>query len=208
MPKALRLLAVVPAIGLGVAGFLAMNIGLAGTVADDVTKRLRKTAAAELHPLLQAAIACDLRSPWVLELLGQTSEYPAQAAVHFREAIALRTTSPYTWANLAVTDYRLGETGSEFRTALVRAAELGPYEPEVQRTVADLGLAVWDEVDASMRMTIEGVIQRAMRFQPRETLQIAQRRGRLAIACRHAVGSTRQADTKWLQLCKSTEATS
>jgi len=91
----------------------------------------------------------------------------------------------------------------------MRASELGPGEPELQRTVADYGLAVWNEVDSPLRDAIEGTVARGMTSQPREMLQIAERRGRLAVACRHAVvGTPRQSDTKWLQPCQSTEATS
>ena len=46
------------------------------------------------------------------------------------------------------------------------------------------------------------------RTEEREILQIAQRRGSLAIACRHVAGTPRQTDTKWLHVCQSTEATS
>ena len=116
--------------------------------------------------------------------------------------------SPYTWANLAAVEYRLGDTGSTFRSAMVHAAELGPQEPEVQATVANFGLAVWNEVDPQTQAAIESSVAAGMKRQPRQILQIAERRGRLAVACRHAVGSPSQTDTKWLHPCQSTEATS
>ena len=115
--------------------------------------------------------------------------------------------SPYTWASFAAVEYRLGDTGNNFRTALIRSSELGPQEPEVEATVADLGLAVWNEADSELKTAIESSVAAGMRRQPRQMLQIAERRGRLAVACRHALGSPRQTDTKWLQLCQSTEAT-
>src|SRR5205823_2599488 len=102
--------------------------------------------------------------------------------VHLRKALELRPMSPYTWANLAAVDYHLGDTGKAFRSALVRAAELGPHEPEVQATIASFGLAVWNEVDAQTQAAIERSVAAGMRREPREMLQIAQRRGRLAIA--------------------------
>jgi len=33
-------------------------------------------------------------------------------------------------------EYRLGDTGNNFRTALIRASQMGPQEPEVEATVA------------------------------------------------------------------------
>lgn len=135
-------------------------------------------------------------------------EYLSEAVVQLRKALELRPMSPYTWSNLAATQYRLGDTGRAFQAALAHAAELGPQEPEVQVTVAEYGLAVWNEVDEQTRAAIERSVAAGMRRQPREILQIAERRGRLAVACRHAVGSPRQTDTKWLQPCQSTEATS
>jgi hypothetical protein len=48
----------------------------------------------------------------------------------------------------------------------------------------------------------------AMKRNSLEMLQIAERRGRLDVACRHFAGSTRQADPKGSQICQSMEATS
>lgn len=218
MTSSLRTLVVVPIVaGLLVAGMCSSKMGIAGTTVASIalaSPAMRNARHAEMYADLQRASALDAADPAIGELLGlfeissERSEYLNEAAVHFRESVELRPMSPYTWANLATADYRLGATHEEFRIALTRAVELGPNEPEVQRTVADLGLAVWAEVDSQMRSTIEGAVERGMKSQPREILQIAERRGRLAVACRHAVGPPRQTDTKWLQLCQSTEATS
>jgi hypothetical protein len=169
-------------------------------VAGVVNRNPEDPAAQELLAIADSRLA-DFAEP-------SRQEYLSAAAVHFRKALELRPMSPYTWANLAAVEYRLGDTGKTFRSALVRAAELGPHEPEVQATVANFGLAVWDEVDAQTQAAIESSVATGMRRQPREILQIAERRGRLAVACRHAVGTPRQTDSKWLHLCQSTEATS
>jgi hypothetical protein len=47
-----------------------------------------------------------------------------------------------------------------------------------------------------------------MKRDARETLQIADRRGRLAIACRHLADAPRRVDPEWYLLCRSREATS
>ena len=131
-----------------------------------------------------------------------------QAAVDFSDAIRLRPTSPQTRSNLAAVKYHLGDTGPAFQAALKHAGELGRFEPEVQSAVANFGLAVWNEVGPGTRASIEATLAAAMRRNPLEMLQIARRRGRLDIACRHIASTTRQIDPKWFQLCQSTEATS
>jgi hypothetical protein len=136
------------------------------------------------------------------------AESAAEAHVHFLKALEMRPTSPYTWANLASAKYRQGDTGPAFEAALRHAADLGPFEPEVQETVAFYGLAVWDEVAAPTRAAIDRAVRAGMRRNPGVMLQIAQRRGRLAVACSHLAGASRQALSKWSQLCLSMEATS
>jgi hypothetical protein len=102
----------------------------------------------------------------------------------------------------------MGETGPAFEAAINHAVELGTFEPDVQGIVANYGLAVWSEVGPKTRASVEGTVAAAMKRNPLEMLQIAERRGRLDVACRHLSGSSRQADPKWSQLCQSMEATS
>jgi hypothetical protein len=135
-------------------------------------------------------------------------EILGEAAAQYREALMLRPSSPYTWVNLAALQYRLGNTGSEFETALVRAIQTGPYEPEVQAMVANFGLAVWNEVAAPTRTAIEQAVASGMKRNPREFLQIGERRGRLGVPCRHLPAPPGLADPKWSQLCQSMEAIS
>src|SRR5207244_3928701 len=123
-------------------------------------------------------------------------------------ALEARPGSGYTWAILAEVKYRMGDTGSQFEKAIVNAVALAPYEPEVQRTVADYGLAVIDEMGAPARAAIERAVTAGMKRGAAETLQIAARRGKLGVACRHLDGVPRPAGSKWMQLCQSMEATS
>lgn len=121
------------------------------------------------------------------------------------KAIGLRPSSPYPWSNIVALEYRRGGTGPLFEAALRNAAELGPSEPEVERSVVDYGLAVWNEVAPETRRAVEAVVTRAMERDPRETLHLAAKRGRLAVACRHLPS---REDKQWLRTCQSTEATS
>jgi hypothetical protein len=143
-------------------------------------------------------------------LLAMRSGHPDltdAAGQHFRAALIARPTSGYTWANLAEVLYQQGHTQTEFESALRRAAEFGPAEPEVQRTVANLGLAVFEEVSGETRRAIDRMVGAGLRRNPPEMLQISGRRGRLDVACRHAQGIQSGAHQTWLQLCQSREAT-
>jgi predicted Zn-dependent protease len=117
-----------------------------------------------------------------------------------------RPGSAYTWAHYARALYGKGDTGASYELALRRASELGPHEPQVQRTVADLGLATYDDSTTSTRKAVESMVANGMARDPRETLQIAQRRGRLAIACGYLPQSSRN-DPEAARACLSTEAT-
>ena len=134
-----------------------------------------------------------------------SQEYLSEAVVHLRHALELRPTSPYTWVTLAEAKYLLGETDSDFERSLRMAVFLGPGEPDVQRRVVDLGLAVWDEVAPETRQAVDKALTWGMRRNAPEMLQISERRGKFALACRHGqVMGDRY--PRWSQLCASTEA--
>jgi cytochrome c-type biogenesis protein CcmH/NrfG len=164
---------------------------------------------------LEHAAARDAGDPNIQELLGalwlhriDRPEFLDEALVHYKRAVELRPTSPYAWADVASTEYRKGDTGREFQAALRRAAELGPAEPEVQRTVADFGLATWDEATPETRRAVEAMVTGAMKRDPAEILQVAGRRGRLGVACRHLADAPRRVDPQWRLICERREATS
>ena len=164
---------------------------------------------------LERALNLDPADPAIHELLGildarspERPEYLTSAAVHFAKALELRPTSPYTWASLAEAKYQMGDTGPQFEAALIRAAQLGPSEPEVQRTVVNYGLAVRDEVSPGARASIDAMVAAGFKRNPLEVLQIGDRRGKLKLVCRHFNDIPRRIDPKWSQLCQSTEARS
>ena len=107
----------------------------------------------------------------------------ARALEQYAMAVALRPTSPYAWANLAWTKYYLGQVDAEFYRALEAAMRLGPWEPEVQFVVVDLGLALWDEMPAALRPGILAMAQNGQRRYPSQIVAIAGKRGRLAEVC-------------------------
>jgi cytochrome c-type biogenesis protein CcmH/NrfG len=144
----------------------------------------------------------------VIERSTADAEELMEAQRDLAAALAARPGSGYTWANLAQLKYRLGDTGAAFEKAIVNAVALAPYEPEVQQTVADYGLAVIDEMRPPARAAIERAVASGMKRHAPEILQIAARRGKLGVACRHLDGVPRPAESKWTQLCQSMEATS
>jgi hypothetical protein len=202
----------------------AVRIGSAQSLVHDATRETATWTASHSRPAsetigwveddLLRAVALFANDPAAHELLGtmklrraDSPEYMGGSLVYFGRALELRPTSPYTWANIAEAKYQIGDTGEVFAAALERAAQMGPAEPEVQRTVIDLGLAVWKEVAAKTRSSIERAVAAAMKRNPMETLQIAERRGRLDVACRHLADSARRTEPKWPQFCPNAEAT-
>ncbi len=227
MNRGLRLLWVAPAVaGLGWLSAYAVSIGVAGSTVFDAGVSMKSWSASRvrqpanealpgIRELLTQAQSSAPRDPAIHELLGlidaRTSngqENLARAALEFTRAIQLRPTSPQTWSDLAAVDYRLGDTGPRFEAAIAHAAELGKFEPDVQAIVANYGLATWSEVGPKTRASVEATIAAAAKRNPLEMLQIAERRGRLDLVCRHLAGPTRQTEPKWSQLCQSMEATS
>jgi hypothetical protein len=211
-------------LGLGAASSLGVDHARASHLLWESSLEMGTWAASRVAPaestwksveqqLLAAESHVD-SDPANLELLGVlyskqlgSLEYRDKSVVYLHRALAVRPLSPYTWVNLAEVLYLRGETGHVFETALLRASALGPSEPEVQRMIADYGLAVWAEVTPSTREAIDRLLGAGLRRNPLEMLQISERRGRLALACRHLVGNSRAPDPKWYQLCQSTEAT-
>jgi 2-polyprenyl-6-methoxyphenol hydroxylase-like FAD-dependent oxidoreductase len=223
----------VPALRFGLTGLALCALGWAGATATNLARADALVAASSaemaawtasrampaegtwsvVREQLEDAVRIVPNDPSSQELLAlvlasrlDKPEYPAAAHVHFSHALMLRPTSPYTWANMAELDYLEGNTGDDFELALRRAAFLGPQEPEVHRTVTDYGLAVWSEVRPETQAAIGGTLRAGLRRNPLEMLQISERRGRLALACRHLLGINSAPDPKWLQICQSTEA--
>jgi hypothetical protein len=109
--------------------------------------------------------------------------YKEQALVYFRSAALERPVSGYTWANLAQTKGALGQIDREYVRALGSAALLGPWEPEVQLSLADSGLAAWPKLSEDTRQIVRDTIGRGLRRYAKDVLRIAKDRGRTDIVC-------------------------
>ncbi|MDO8311839.1 MAG: hypothetical protein Q7T25_07860 [Sideroxyarcus sp.] len=91
-----------------------------------------------------------------------------------RTAIAQRPVSPYSWTILLLLKRELGEFDAEFRFALHRAVELGPWEPELLTSLADIGLSAWDALPAAEQAIIQQVFVRGMERQDKLMRDVAQ----------------------------------
>ena len=157
---------------------------------------------------LNTALALEPDNPMAHELMGvlmaQRFDDLAllkEATSHYVRSLTLRPISPVTWANLTYARYQVGDTSRLFQVALENAARLGPSEPQSQRVVALYGLAVFDEVGLGTKRAIETMVAAGMRRDPAEMLSIAQRRGRLDVACRYLAETRRKVDPRWERLC-------
>jgi hypothetical protein len=219
MDRPSRILLAVPAVAtLGVLSVFALRWGVADSISHDAMREINTWTATRSTPGIDTWmwVRADLRraerwapsDPVPAELLGVLhlhragrAEFPELALEHFARALTLRPSSPYTWANVAEARYRLGMTSAPFEQILARTWELGPAEPEAQRLLAELGLAMWDEVTPATQQVVRAAIGAAMRRNPLETLQIAERRGRLSLACAHVRGNARLEESRWASAC-------
>lgn len=109
--------------------------------------------------------------------------FQEEALALFEQAAVLRPTSPYTWANIVMTRYRLGKIDAKFTAALAMAQHLGPWEPEVQLIAADFGMAAWNELDAPGRTALKATLTRGAKRQGAQLVQLGEKRGRLGLVC-------------------------
>ena len=197
----------------------AAHLGQADTIVAESNAKLESTGWRKSPPSLDAWIEVRNElleaerlapgSPAVSESLGvlharrsSSREFLIYARDYFAHSLQARPTSPYTWANYAEAKYLLGETGRPFEEALMSAARLGPWEPEVQRLIADLGLAVYHEVKPETRAVIASLVALGMRRNSLEILQISDKRGRLDVACMHVPNNRRVTDPQWIERCR------
>jgi len=118
---------------------------------------------------------------------GGWSVYSEFALIHFRQAAALRPTSPYSWAGVAVMKYRLDQLDEEFRQAFSSAMRLGPWEPGLQLITSDMGLALWDRLDSQLRDEVRENWRRTAVRQADQLAKLAISRGRAGVVCEEAV---------------------
>lgn len=207
-PPATRLIAAAGILGLGVLGWLSLAQGWADLLRYEARGTLDAWTTGGLPPApavrdlaqarLERALASDPRNPAIAEDLGRLHELrtlgapgtdPAAVAGlraslgYFERSLARRPTSPYTWASIAFVKSRLGLLDAGFLEAIDRAALLGPWEPEVQMLLADIGFRYWDRLPAASRKTIHAAMHRGLKRQDEKLFSLALRYRRLDVLC-------------------------
>lgn len=81
----------------------------------------------------------------------QRTAYFEEALVHQRQALQLRPTDGYTWAQVALSALALGQGPEQLQQAWAEALRYAPRELTVQRALLDITLARWDDLPEPMR---------------------------------------------------------
>ena len=118
---------------------------------------------------------------------GGWTVYTEFALIHYRRAAALRPTSPYSWAGVAVMKYRLEQVDEEFRQAFSSAMRLGPWEPGLQLITSDMGLALWDRLDPKLRNEVRENWRRTAVRQADRLARLAISHGREGVLCKESL---------------------
>ena len=105
------------------------------------------------------------------------------AYAQFRQALQQRPTSPFLWANLALSKLYLDEIDEELFTALRHADELGPWEPASQLTTLFVALAVWPHLDSSLRQSVVRRVKRGATRDAEKMFALVKSYGRFDLVC-------------------------
>ncbi len=135
---------------------------------------------------LERAIELDPRNPDHHEYLARWLEYAGAyrlALEHLRSSIERRPAWPYAWAELARVKLRLREFDAEFDHAIQQAARLGPWEADVQLTIARIALQADSRFTPPARQAALRVMGNGLKWQEREIAGLAVRSGRLDLLC-------------------------
>ncbi|MBL8519116.1 MAG: hypothetical protein JNK75_00460 [Betaproteobacteria bacterium] len=203
-----RATALLAAILLLLAAWHALRLGSASWMSQELDKDLnqwaQRTDQTGLPPTLaewqgamddlKSALARDPNDPSLAEIEarllslivrtgdGVTSRQQ-EAIPALERAVALRPTSPYSWANLAAALYGAGQVNARFHAALQNAVAYGPYEREALFVVIDLGLALGETAPESTVLAVQTALKSADRREAPIVASIAQRRGKLELVC-------------------------
>lgn len=83
-----------------------------------------------------------------------------QAETHYRRAIALRPTWPYTYVALAQVQRHMQRLDGEYEQSLRQALHYGPWEPAVQMAVVDMNLDLLPRLQPSTRQLVLDTLRR------------------------------------------------
>lgn len=104
---------------------------------------------------------------------SEKSLFLKQGVAEIQTSLHLRPISAYSWVIFLSLKRELNEYDDEFRHALHRAVELGPWEPELLVALADIGLSAWDKMPAEEQAMIQQVFVRGMRRNEKQLNQVS-----------------------------------
>jgi hypothetical protein len=153
------------------------------------------------HPQLMEQTGAVLMMPVAVteaELVAAPSALsPQQAAIDaYAGAVVARPVSGFAWTSLALAKYQAGQIDKELYRAIANAAQLAPWEPPVQLAVTDLGFALWDEMPAALRPVVMQTAANARQHYADKVFGIAERRGRMQLACGFPAATESAADNR------------
>ena len=184
-----------------------VRLGIAGLFVELAQERIDQWAPGTSRPpaveveraagYFSDSLSLAADDPWALEGAGamdlarmRASTDPREALAaaqearaRFRLALRARPTSPYLWANLALTKLYLDEIDAELLAALRHADELGPWQQTIQQTVVFVGLAAWPHLDSRMRNSLLQTMRRGAVRSPQKILEIGKSYARLDLVC-------------------------
>jgi tetratricopeptide (TPR) repeat protein len=184
-------------------GMASLNLWKARTIMQQIrTTGLvleeRRFLAQVALKRLNEAQRLDPGNPDILDQLGQFLYWQAmneanagtertarlqQAVDQYRKSLRIRPLWPYTWANLVVAKAEWGIFDGEFRNAVRRTVETGPWEPRVQLQLIRVDFAEQERIDRNSRDLIDIMLQRAIQTRPEAVLDLAARWRQLPRSC-------------------------
>jgi len=104
-----------------------------------------------------------IEGPYRKYQLGDKEALEARttAAEYYRESIKLRPTWPYGYVDLALVKFRLLQIDDEFYDAMFASMEYGPWEPDIQRVVSEIGMVLWNILEDREREFILNIARQS-----------------------------------------------
>jgi hypothetical protein len=173
-------------IGLLYTAYVAVCRGLADYYAEDafqITQAWHKGEKfteerwQDAHDAMVKALDLDPTHPTYLHRMGrlyhirmvsryfELDEFKAlgdKAKQYYRDSTGMRRTWPATWANLALVKKDLIEFDEEMDEAIRNAVTYGPWEPDVHRMIAIVGLSRWYLFKPEIRLLLAGNLKRGL----------------------------------------------
>jgi len=94
----------------------------------------------------------------------EARQYRSRAIEYFRQALALRPSTSFMWAQLAYSKVLNQEVDKETFNAMEKAIVFGPWEEMARLKVIWIGIALWDTLPARLKQRLNKIIARSLRL--------------------------------------------